>query len=182
MQVSKAASIWLDYHRSNSKPSTAKAYEVISSKFCIQFGELNLDELTSDQVLSFLNRLTEGLKQETRRTRYSHLSAFFIFFRNDIDHDFINPTDNPMIKKLFRAKYTAHWNTIDKDVIDEIIFKTSEPRNRLMLELMARAGMRIGEVLKLRVCDIHDRKLTLHEPKSGQERNLSSFRRKWRSV
>ena len=39
-----------------------------------------------------------------------------------------------------------------------------------MLELMARGGMRVGEVLKLRPMDVHDRKLTLRDPKSGKER------------
>jgi len=39
-----------------------------------------------------------------------------------------------------------------------------------MLELMARGGMRVGEVLKLRAMDVHDRKLTLRDPKSGKDR------------
>jgi hypothetical protein len=30
---------------------------------------------------------------------------------------------------------------IEKETVDEIIFRTSKPRNRLMLELMARGGM-----------------------------------------
>ena len=38
-----------------------------------------------------------------------------------------------------------------------------------MLELMARGGMRVGEVLKLTMADIEDRKLILREPKSGKE-------------
>jgi integrase len=38
-----------------------------------------------------------------------------------------------------------------------------------MLELMARAGMRVGEVLKIRPVDIQDRKITLPDPKSGKE-------------
>ena len=37
-----------------------------------------------------------------------------------------------------------------------------------MLELMARGGMRIGEVLKLTPNDINDRKLTLRDPKRGK--------------
>jgi hypothetical protein len=44
-----------------------------------------------------------------------------------------------------------------------------KPRNRIMLELMARGGMRVGEVLKIRPMDIQDRKLTLAGPKSGKE-------------
>ncbi len=38
-----------------------------------------------------------------------------------------------------------------------------------MLELMARSGMRIGEVLKLTPMDIQDRKAIIRDPKSGRE-------------
>ncbi len=38
-----------------------------------------------------------------------------------------------------------------------------------MLELMARGGMRVGEVLKIRPADIQNRKITLAGPKSGKE-------------
>ncbi len=37
-----------------------------------------------------------------------------------------------------------------------------------MLELMARGGMRIGEVLNLKPCDIQERSLTIQSPKSGR--------------
>ncbi len=43
-----------------------------------------------------------------------------------------------------------HQGRLEKEVVDEIIFRTTNPRNRLMLELMARGGMRVSEVLKLR--------------------------------
>jgi integrase len=41
-----------------------------------------------------------------------------------------------------------------------------------MLELMARGGIRIGEVLKLTLNDIQDRKLFLKDPKSGKEHEI----------
>ena len=41
-----------------------------------------------------------------------------------------------------------------------------------MLELMARGGMRIGEVLKLRVMDVEDCKLFLINPKSGRQNEV----------
>lgn len=53
------------------------------------------------------------------------------------------------IKKVFRRPPPIQWQIVDKDTIDEIIFRTTDKRNRLMLELMARGGMRVGEVLKL---------------------------------
>jgi integrase len=58
---------------------------------------------------------------------------------------------------------------LEKDIVDEIIFRTGNPRNRLMLELMARSGMRVGEVLKLTAMDVEDRKAIIRDPKSGKE-------------
>lgn len=40
--------------------------------------------------------------------------------------------------------------------------------NRLMLELMARGGMRTGEVLNLTPADIQERSLSIQNPKSGR--------------
>jgi len=56
-----------------------------------------------------------------------------------------------------------------KKTVDEIIFRASKVRNRLILELIARGGMRIGEVLKLQLGDLQDCKLVRREPKSGKE-------------
>jgi integrase len=76
-----------------------------------------------------------------------------------------------MRRKLFRPKITTNWNIIEKDAVDEI-FRSGKIRNRLILELMARGGMQIGEVLKLTASDLQDRKLNLREPKSGRKREV----------
>jgi integrase len=62
--------------------------------------------------------------------------------------------------------------------MDEIIFRTTMLRDRLLLELMARGAMRIGEVLKLTPSDIAERKLLLREPKSGCEFEIIFIPRK----
>lgn len=169
MKVSKAAKLCLEHHKSHSKNNTVRAYRMVLAQLCEVFGTENLENITTERVLSFLNRITEGKKQQTKQTRYSLLLAFFNFFKNHIDQDFKNPCDIPMLKKLFKARPSYHWNIIEKETVDEVIFRTSKPRNRLILELMARGGMRISEVLKLTPSDIHDRRLTLKEPKSGRE-------------
>jgi len=66
-----------------------------------------------------------------------------------------------MMRKLFKISEIPQWKILEKEVVDEIIFRTIKPRNRLILELMARGGMRIGEVLKLTPADVDERKLTL---------------------
>ena len=172
MKVSEAAKLWLEYHKCHSKENSIRAYLLVLTKFCDEFGSDDLKEITTERALSFLNRVTEGKKKQTKKTRYSHLLAFFNFIKNHIDQDFRNPCDTPMLKKLFRAKPSYNWDIIEKETVDEIIFRTSKPRNRLMLELMARGGMRIGEVLKLTPADIYERRLTLKDPKSGREQEF----------
>jgi integrase len=116
-----------------------------------------------------LNQLTEGNKQTTKSNRYSNLRSFFNFVINTFGTKFQNPCETPALRKLFKEPKPQAWPIIEKDVVDEIIFRINKPRNRLIIELMARGGMRIGEVLKLTAGDVQDRKLYLREPKSGRE-------------
>ena len=119
-----------------------------------------------------MNQLTEGRKPQTKRVRFTSLLAFFNFATNNLDPGFTNPCDSPMLRKLFRPKIKTHFDVLEKETVDEIIFRTTKPRDRLMLELMARSGMRIGEVLKIVPRDISERKILLREPKSGREREM----------
>ncbi len=83
-----------------------------------------------------------------------------------------------MLRKLFRPAVTVNWDIVEKETVDEIIFRTAKIRNRIMLELMARGGMRIGEVLKLRPKDIQDSKLVISDPKSGWDTQRPCWGRK----
>jgi len=154
------------------KKNTVKTYQSVLSKLTAQFNERDLISLTPEEVLSFLTQINQGTKQLTKRTRYSQLTSFFNFVTQNLDPNFRSPCDTPMLKKLYRPPGPIRWTILEKEVVDEIIFRTVKPRNRLILELMARGGMRIGEVLKLTPNDIEDRKLTLRAPKSGKEREI----------
>jgi len=172
MNVSQASKIWLEYHRAHSKHNTLRAYQFTIEKFNQNFANLNLNEVSTDDILDFMTKFTEGLKPQTKRVRFSHLNAFFNFMRNNLDCDFKNPCDSQMLRKLFRPKAVVHWDIIEKDTVDEIIFRTDNVRNRLILELMARGGMRVSEVLKLTPADVLDRKLILNDTKSGKQQEL----------
>jgi integrase/recombinase XerD len=172
MKLSEASKLWLEYHRAHSKENSIRAYEALLGRIYEEFGDVNLEDMTTDKILPFINRITDGKKPTTKRTRYSHLLSFFNFIKNNINSEFRNPCDTPLLKKLFRARPSHNWIPLEKETVDEIIFRTSRPRNRLMLELMARGGMRISEVLKLTPADIHDRRLTLKAPKSGKEQEF----------
>jgi hypothetical protein len=56
--------------------------------FCRKLGESDLAELSTEQILNFLNGLTEGRKPQIKRTRFSHLTAFFNFIKANVDPTF----------------------------------------------------------------------------------------------
>jgi integrase len=116
--------------------------------------------------------MTIGNKQNTKRNRFTTLSAFFNFIINTLDPGLQNPCEASILKKMFKRSQIIQWNILEKDIVDEIIFRTTDPRNRIMLELMSRAGMRISEVLKLTPNDTDGRKLILRHPKSGRDKEL----------
>jgi len=99
------------------------------------------------------------------------LSTFSLiqFHKDSLDPKFENPCETPILKKLFKDPKPNHWDILEKEVVDEMVFRTENPRNRLMLELMARGGMRVGEVLNLAPRDIEERKIIIRDPKSGRE-------------
>ena len=120
-----------------------------------------------------MSEVSDGTKQNTKKLRFTLLSAFFNSIKNSVDPDLQNPCDNPALRKLFKGGKLAQFKILEKDFVDEIIFRTENSRNRLMLELMARACMRVGEVLKLRPKDVEDRKAIIRNPKSGKKAEVA---------
>ena len=173
MKTNQAIKNFLEYHKTKSKKNTLRNYRYIFKHFEKKYGEKELESITSDDILSFLVTLTENSKQSTKNLRYSSLKAFFNFVQATLIPRLENPCNSPTLKNIFRYKRATQWPMIEKDVIDEIIFRTVDPRNRLMLELMARGGMRIGEVLELRPIDCEGCKLILSNTKSGREKEVA---------
>ena len=60
MKVSKAIEICLDYHRNHSKPNTVRSYEAILTKFGLIFGDEELEEISPEDILIFLDKCLAG--------------------------------------------------------------------------------------------------------------------------
>jgi len=112
--------------------------------------------------------MTKDKRQATKRNRYPVLVSFHNFSINTGLPALTNPCNGFVIRKIFKRPQAIQWNIVDKETVDEIIFRTTNARNRLLLELMAREGMRIGEVLNLTPADIQERSLAIQNPKSGR--------------
>ncbi len=172
MKISRTIDFCLQYHKINSRPNTLANYEFILDKFGKKYLDRDIHSITTEEIIAFLAEMSEGRKQNTKRFRYSTLSAFFNLVVNSLLPELKNPCQSPAAKNLFRKPKSTQWIIFDKDTIDEAIFRTIDSRNRIMLELMARGGMRVSEVLNLKPADIEDQKLLLHAPKSGREQEV----------
>ena len=84
-----------------------------------------------------------------------------------------NPCNAPLLSKAFKTPKQVVRRILDREIVEELIYNTQTLRDRLMLELQARCGLRIGEALKIKVSDVVDRKLILNEPKSGKESEVA---------
>jgi site-specific recombinase XerD len=133
----------------NVKKNTLQNYEFVPSNFQNHFEDIELTSITSEDILAFMSKVSDGTKQNTKKLRFTLLSAFFNFIKDSVNPEYQNPCDNPALRKLFKAGKPTQFDILEKDVVDEVIFRTRDPRNRLMLELMARSCLRVGEVLKL---------------------------------
>jgi len=117
------------------KKNTLRNYEFILDNFQNHFGDIELSSITSENILIFTSEVSDGTKQNTKKLRFTLLAAFFNFIKTSVNPDLQSPCDNPALRKLFKASKPTQFKILEKDVVDEIIFRTRNPRNRLMLEL-----------------------------------------------
>ena len=117
MKLSKAAKIWIDYHKTHSNKNTVRSYQAIIERFIQEFGDGPIDQVTPEHILTFLNRVTESNKPYNKQIRYSQLSSFFNFVRNNIDHEHRHPCDRPMNRKLYRERVPLRWKIIEKKTL-----------------------------------------------------------------
>jgi site-specific recombinase XerD len=137
-------------------------------RFAERLAQRDLASISQEEVLEFLLTMTKDYRQATKRNWYSVLASFYNFIINTGLPALTNPCNSSVIRKIFKRPQAIQWQIVDKEAVDEIIFRTANTRNRLMLELMARGGMRVGEVLSLTPTGIQERSVAIQNSKSGR--------------
>ncbi len=67
MKVKQTVDYFINYHKAIFKKNTTRNQVFVLIRFLGEFGDRKLESITSDEILSFLNRLTKGQKQTTKR-------------------------------------------------------------------------------------------------------------------
>ena len=173
MKVKEAITLFKYQQKANLKKRTIYSYNYVLRKFESLFADRSVDSMSADEIYRFLENLTEGFSKSTRRLRYAQIKTFFNFIIDRCSLNIKNPCSSSLLSKTFRMPTTKARRILDKETVDEMVYNSKSMRDRLVLELQARCGLRIGELLELKVSDISDRKIIIREPKSGKESEVA---------
>jgi len=173
MTIREAITLFGYHQRSDLKARTVQSYHPLLQRLEARFAERSFDSIGPDEIYQFLESLTENLSKSTRRLRYAQLKAFCNFLIEKCNLNLRNPCDAPLLSKAFKTPKPVIRRILDREEVEELIYKAKNLRDRLIVELQARCGLRIGELLKIKVSDVSDRKLILRGPKSGKESEVA---------
>lgn len=146
----------------------------ILEQFKSRFTGKNVALLTANDTDDFLTARWGGCAKTTFNKRRDQLSHFFEFCINELRRagspDFHNP-----VKLVKKEKVPAAVNTtyLEPEIMLSMLDHCTEEHHYLWFSILASAGLRVGELIKLRACDVNGNVLTLIEPKSGREKEYS---------
>ncbi|RPI55046.1 MAG: hypothetical protein EHM49_02405 [Deltaproteobacteria bacterium] len=150
--------------RMNHKPSTiVNSFHAVSSflTFYSGLGKSQLRDIMHDDIEAFIEHEQDrGLKVTTARTRLNSLWAFLRFL---IEQDIIN---EHILKRKIKLKVPDFLpRAIAPGDVRKLLGAIKETRARALILVLLRTGMRIGEVLRLKVrdLDIKERKIHIYE-------------------
>jgi len=173
MTIQEAIELFKRHQNATVRKSTIRSYAKFLERFKERFVGREVVSLSADDIGKFLEECAEALNRSTRHLRYAQLKAFFNYIIEATDLNIKNPCNAGVLFKTFKNVYQRQRKILDKETVDEIIFNSRSIRDRLILELQARCGLRIGEVLNLKASDVSGRKLMIQEPKFGRDAEVA---------
>ncbi len=173
MTIREAVELFKQHQKGNVKKNTIRSYGGFLTQLQMSFSDQPVESVSSDDICRFLEECTERLSRSTRHLRYAQIKSFFNYIIEATDLNIKSPCSTASLSKTFKMAQHRPRKILDKETVDEIIFKSKNTRDRLILELQARCGLRIGEVLNLRAADVSGRKIIIQGPKSGKDEELA---------
>jgi integrase/recombinase XerD len=150
--------------RMNHRPSTLRGSFVATRDFLTFYhdqGKSQLKDIASDELEAFVESMQDrGLKVTTVRTRLKHLWAFLRFLIEQ------NVVDASILKHKIKIRVPDFLpRAIAPSDIRKLLGVIEETRDRTLVLVLLRTGMRIGELLrvKMRDLDIRERKVHIYE-------------------
>jgi integrase/recombinase XerD len=158
-----------DQYRRRCRPSTVRhSFETINSFlfFLRNVGRTHLEEITREDLGAFVEHEQDrGLKASTVRTRLRILNAFLRFL---IESDVIRP--EVLAKRMIIKVPDSLPRAMDPDDVKQLLCTIEEIRDRAMILVLLRTGMRIGELLNTLLSEVNlkERKIEIYEAEKNR--------------
>ncbi len=143
-----------DQHRRNCRPGTLR-HSLNSIDTFLSFikkkKKTHLEEITRNDLLSFVEHEQDrGLKASTVRTRLRSLNAFIRFA---IEDEIVGP--EVLSKRIIIKVPDLLPRAIELDDVEQLFSVIDKTRDKAMLLVLLRTGMRIGELLNTTLQDVN---------------------------
>ena len=158
-----------DQYRRHLSPNTLKnSFTVIRDflQLVKEGGECDLDKVTREDIESYIEHEQDRrVKPSTISMRVRSLRAFFHFL---IDEGALCP--EILLKKVKIKVPDALPRAMDPDDVKKLIRVVTDTRDRAMVLVLLRTGMRIGELLHTLVSEVSvkERKIEIYEAQKTQ--------------
>ena len=153
-----------DQYRRHLRPNTlGNALRAIEGfiTFIQKEGKVHLEEITRQNIEGWLEHEQDrGLKASTVKMRFGALKAFlrFLIEREVLSHELLS-------KRMIIKVPDALPRAIDPDDIRQLVALLEDVRDRAMILILLRTGMRVGELQNLIVEDVNlkQRRIEIYE-------------------
>ena len=163
------------YRRHFQARTISGTYSSLSSflKFMMETGRGGIEEIDKEDLEAFVEHEQDrGMKLSTVRLRVQTLKAFLRFM---VDRGIIGEGVFPW--KLTIKMPETLPRAMDPDDVDKLLAVKASVRDRAMILLLLRTGMRIGELLGTRASDVNieERKVLIYEGEKNQRGRVVYF-------
>ncbi len=156
--------------RMNRKPNTLRSsFKAVQSflTFYVSTGKSELQDIVSDDLEVYVEHEQDrGIKVTTVKTRLGYIWAFLRFLVEE------NIISERILRRKIRLR-TPNFlpRAIAPSDVRKILAVINNTRDRALILVLLRTGMRIGEVLslKMRDLDVRDKKIRIYE---GEKNSL----------
>ncbi|TFH46241.1 MAG: hypothetical protein E4G94_02830 [ANME-2 cluster archaeon] len=130
-------------------------------------GKTRLEEITKHDIEAFIEHEQDrGLMLSTVRTKLHCVNAFLGYA---MDAGIIRP--DVLARRIRLRKPETLPRAMDPDDVKQLLSVIDNLRDRAMIMVLLRTGMRIGELLSTRLQDLHvkDRKIDIYEGEKNRQ-------------
>jgi site-specific recombinase XerD len=157
-------------YRRNFRPKTYASALTAIYIFLIgvrDSGKTRLEEITKNDIETFIEHEQDrGMMLSTVRTKLHCVNAFLGYA---IDAGVVSTA--VLARRIRLRKPETLPRAMDPDDVKQLISVIDNPRDRAMIMVLLRTGMRIGELLNTRLQDLHvnDRRIDIYEGEKNRQ-------------